>query len=110
MKNTKSTPDKPLEAQRRFIKNMIAISVILLLVAFLAVSLEGYNHLISREKIQKSADLIRELSVDLDGKVLDRLSQRRSFSIREVDEYFVNLLKLENLENIVSTESAETRQ
>jgi hypothetical protein len=102
-KEVKISSEQILEVQKKFVRNMVVVSAILLFIAFLAVSLEGYSRLVSQEKVEESAELIRDLSSDIKEDVLEKLAERRAFSIKQVDNSFISLL---DLKNSAATESS----
>jgi transposase len=102
-KNVKIGSEPTLEVQKKFIRNMVIVSAILLLIALLAVSIEGYSRLVSREKVEESAELIRDLPLDIKEDVLEKLAGKRAFSIKQVDNHFIELL---NFKSAVATESS----
>ncbi len=79
-------------SQRRFLRWATKTMAVLTIICFVWISLEGYHNLVSREMIEKSAELIAPLTPELDGLVLEEISKKQFFDILEVHSVFVRSL------------------
>ena len=80
--------EKLLESQKSFVRSMIVVSVLLLLVALIAVSFEGYTRLSSRQQVVEKKALIKDISSRLDRGVLEKIEEKRFYSLLETVSYF----------------------
>ena len=72
---------KALQRYQRLIKLAVRIGVVVLVIAFLWVSLDGYHRLVSQKLIKKSAYLLVPLDPNINEEVLKKIESKKRYPL-----------------------------
>jgi len=72
---------KALQRYQRLIKLAVRIGVVVLVIAFLWVSLDGYHRLVSQKLIKKSAYLLVPLDPNINEAVLKKIEGKKRYPL-----------------------------
>jgi len=72
---------KALQRYQRLVKLAVRIGVVVLVIAFLWISLDGYHRLVSQKLIKKSAYLLVPLDPNINEEVLKKIESKKRYPL-----------------------------
>jgi len=102
MTTNKSAINKPENSQktalisyRRFLKWATKTAIMVALLCFFWISVDGYHRLVSRKIVKKSAHLIKPLNPEIDYAVIGQIEKKKFFDLSQTNSVLVQLLQTE---------------
>jgi len=81
-----------LKRRQRFLRSVKRLALIIFIISFIWISVDGYHRLVSRQIIDQSAYLIKPLNPVVKVEVLEKIKNKKFFVVSEIEENFVRML------------------
>ena len=89
---SKFKKEQALKRRQRFLRLVKRLALIILIISFVWISVDGYHRLVSRQIIDQSAYLIKPLNPVVKVEVLEKVKNKKFFAVSEVEENFIQIL------------------